>query len=107
MTHTEPATEAKLLEAKQFKVQDVLSLILAAATAIAEGNLDDDIGPAEGIAIAPEDARSLLYDLFDCLGLDKEAEAAMLALIVGPPLSCLGRKPPAEALQGRTSRGPP
>jgi hypothetical protein len=44
MTHTEPATEAKLLEAKQliFKVQDVPSLILAAATAIAEGNLDND-----------------------------------------------------------------
>jgi hypothetical protein len=27
----------------------------------------------EGIAIAAEDARALLYDLFDCLGLDKEA----------------------------------
>ena len=74
MTHTEPPTEAKLLEAKQliFKVQDVLSLILAAATAIAEGNLDDDIGPAEGIAIAPEDARSLLYDLLTASALTKK-----------------------------------
>jgi len=95
MTHTEPATEAKLLEEKQliFKVQDVLSLILAAATAIAEGNLDDDIGPAEGIAIAPEDARSLLYDLFDCLGLDKEAEAGG----GGPKPELIARIPTAVA----------
>lgn len=71
MTHPDPATQT---DAKHLihKVQMLLSLILAGATAIGEEDLDDQAwqNAAEGIEIVAEDARALLYDLIDILGID-------------------------------------
>lgn len=73
MTQPETTTTDSIAAKHQIhKIQDLLSLILAGACAIEKGDLEDDQGPAAGIAEVAEDARALLYDLMDAIGIDKE-----------------------------------
>jgi len=51
------------------------------------------LAPQKDLRSLPRIARSLLYDLFDCLGLDKEAEAGG----GGPKPELIARIPTAVA----------